>query len=407
MAHSQPPVDPNGAATVSGPLQGLRVLELGSTVAGPFCGRLFADFGADVVKIEPPEGDPLRTMGAHVDGQSLYAASLLRNKSLLSLDLRTEEGRALTHALARKADIIIENFRPGTLERWGLGYEALAQDNPGLIMIRISGFGQDGPYCQRAGYGVIGEAFSGVRHLTGDPDQPPARVGVSMTDYLAGLYGALGAMMALSHRHRTGLGQSIDASLFESAFSMMEPFVPAFDKLGLSPSRQGSRLPGSTPNNLYPCRDGRHIHITAMADAVFQRLATAMAQPELAIDPRFQTATARNANDGLLDTLISDWTRQHDLTDLEPVLQAANVPAARIYTIEDIFQDAHYRARDMLVEAPHDALGSVTLAGIVPKLSRTPGGIRRSGGAIGRDRHRILADWLGQAEHPDASQVPA
>ncbi len=249
-----------------GPLSGYRVLEIGSTVAGPFCGRMLADFGAEVIKVEPAEGDPVRTMGKQFEGRSLYAASIFRNKKLVSIDLHSEEGRTLIRDLAAKVDIVVENFKPGTLEKWGLGWEDLSKLNPRLVMVRISGFGQDGPYSRRPGYGVVCEAVSGLRHLTGDPDRAPSRVGVSMTDYIAGLHGAYGAVMALMARDKTGRGQCIDATLFESAFNFMEVWIPAYDKLGFVPERTGSRLIGSTPNNLYPTADGTYIHITAMAE---------------------------------------------------------------------------------------------------------------------------------------------
>ena len=283
------PHEHRDAAAPAGPLAGYRVIELGSTVAGPFCGRLLADFGAEVIKVETAEGDPVRTMGKRFHGKSLYAASIFRNKSLIVVDLRRPEGQAIVADLAAKSDVLIENFRPGALERWGLGYEALSARNPGLVMVRISGFGQDGPYSQRAGYGVIGEAVSGLRHLTGDPDRPPARVAVSMTDYITGLYAAFGATLALLARGKTGRGQCIDAALYECAFSFMEPWIPAFEKLGHVANRCGSRLPESTPNNLYATGDGNFIHITAMGDAVFGRLVEAMGQPGLAQDPKYST----------------------------------------------------------------------------------------------------------------------
>lgn len=390
----------------SGPLAGLRVLELGSTVAGPFCGRLLADFGAEVVKVEAPEGDPLRTMGEHVGGKSLYAASLLRSKALVTINLRTAEGRTLARSLALKADIVVENFRPGTLEKWGLGFNELSALNPGLIMVRISGFGQTGPYRDRPGYGVIGEAVSGVREMTGDPDRPPARVAVSMTDYLTGLYAAFGAVMAVNARHLTGHGQVVDAALYESAFSLMEPFVPAFDLLGSLPTRSGSRLPGSSPNNLYTTADGRHLHVAAMADAVFQRLANAMGEPALGEDPRFASAARRNLHADELDALIGQWCGRHSLEETERWLQQADVPASRIFTLADIFADPHYQARDMLPR-PHDPdLGPVAMAGVVPRLSATPGAIRHPGKPAGSDTRAVLRDWL-RLESPAIDQLIA
>jgi crotonobetainyl-CoA:carnitine CoA-transferase CaiB-like acyl-CoA transferase len=371
---------------------------MGSTVAGPFCGRLFADFGAEVIKVEPAEGDAVRTMGKRFENHSLYAASILRNKPLVSLDLRTEEGQAIAKRLVEKCDVVIENFRPGGLEKWGLGYEDLSRINPGLVMVRISGFGQTGPYRVRAGYGVIGEAVSGLRHITGDPDRPPTRAAVSLTDYFTGLYAAFGATMALLARERTGKGQCVDAALYECAFSFMEPHVPAYEKLGHVAHRAGSRLPDSTPNNLYPTRDRSYIHITAMGDAVFRRLTAAMGQPELAQDLRFASGVARSEHHEVLDDLVAQWTRAHDLGELERVLDDANVPATRIYTMADIFRDPHFNARRMLVDVPHDQLGTVTMPGIVPKLSDTPGVLRQSGGAVGRDTRRVLSELAGLDE---------
>lgn len=375
-----------------GPLSGYRVLELGSTVAGPFCGRLLADFGAEVIKVEPVDGDPVRTMGKRCQGESLYAASILRNKSLISLDLRAQEGRDIVRTIASRCDVLVENFRPGTLEKWGLGYESLSDLNPKLVMVRISGFGQDGPYRERPGYGVIGEAVSGLRYVTGDPDRPPTRAAVSLTDQLTGLYAAFGAVMALLDCVRSGRGQQIDATLYESAFSMMEPHVPAYDKLGFVANRAGSSLPDSTPNNLYPTAEGSSIHITAMADAVFRRLATAMGQPELADHPDYARAVSRSAHSEALDQLVGRWTASLPLEELERRLEAADVPATRIYSMADIFADPHFRARDMLVPLQHEVLGNVRVAGVVPKLSRTPGRLYRSGGSIGRDTRAVLRE---------------
>ncbi len=377
------------------PLSGITVLELGSTVAGPFCGRLLADFGARVIKVEPPEGDPVRTMGKRCGDVSLYASSIFRNKTLVSIDLRKDEGRKLVKKLALKSDVLIENFRPGTLEKWGLGYEDLSQNNPGLVMVRISGFGQSGPYKERSGYGVICEAMSGLRHLTGDPDRPPGRVAVSMTDYITGLYAAFGAINALMMRNRTGTGQVVDAALYECAFSFMEPWISAYDKLGHIANRSGSRLPESTPNNLYPTSDGKHIHITAMADSIFGRLCAAMGRADLLCDSRFNTATARGEHFELVDYEIGKWTSQHTLEQLEKVLLQANVPAMRIFSIEDIFKDPHYAARGSIQHVPDSRLGSVAMAEVVPRLSQTPGKIESAGSWVGANTCNALRDLLG------------
>ena len=386
------------SANRAAPLAGYRVLELGSTVAGPFCGRLFADFGAEVIKVEPEEGDPVRSMGKRYEGKSLYAASLFRGKRLISIDLRKAEGQAAVRRLAAKSDFLIENFRPGALEAWGLGYDALAAVNSGLIMIRISGFGQTGPYSQRPGYGVICEAVSGLRHLTGDPDRPPGRIATSTTDYITGLYAAFGAMLALEVRHRTGKGQVVDAALYEGAFSFMEPHVPAYEKLGAVANRAGSRLPGNTPNNLYSTADGVYVHITAASDGVFRRVADVIGQPELAGDERFKTAVARAQNEDALDEIIGAWTRKHACAELELKLHEAAVPAARIYTVADIFADPHYAARYMLARVPDEELGSVTMPAVVPKLTATPGSIFHAGRRIGQDTRAVLREVAGMSE---------
>lgn len=376
----------------AGPLAGIRVLELGSTISGPFCGRLLADFGADVIKVEDPAGDTLRTFGEIVDGKSLYAASLFRNKSMVSLDLRQEEGREVVRDLIRASDVVVENFKPGTLEKWGLGYEALAADNPALVMVRISGFGQTGPYRERPGYGVIGEAVSGLRYINGDPDHPPARMATALTDYITGLYGAFGAVMAILHARATGRGQCVDAALSECAFTFMDPYVPGYEKLGIVPERTGSRLPGAAPNDIYPTQDNRFVLIAAFSEPIFRRLLRAMEQPELAQDERFATLTARNRNVEPLNAIISAWTRALPLVEIERQLGQAEVPASRIFTMADIFADPHFAARAMLVPTPDDDLGEVTLAAPVPHLGQSPGSIRHSGRRIGQDTRRILSE---------------
>lgn len=378
-----------------GPLAGYRVIELGSTVAGPFCARLMADFGADVIKVEQKEGDAVRAMGRQKDGRSLYGATILRNKQIVSIDLRQEEGRRIVRRLCEKADIVIENFRPGTLERWGLGYEQLSVANPRLVMVRISGYGQDGPYSQRPGYGVVCEAFSGIREITGDADRPPARVAVSMTDYITGLYGAFGAVMALLDSVRSGRGQVVDSALYEAAFSFMEPHIPAYQQLGEVARRCGSRLPGHTPNTLFTTADGRYIHITAGSQSIFKRLAGIMGRPDLLEDPRYATPTARSQNESEMEHIVQAWTRLHTLEALETILGEAAVPASRIYDLADIFQDPHYKARDMIVTAQDATLGPVAMANVVPRLSRTPGAVRWAGRDIGQDTQSVLAQVLG------------
>ncbi|MBT6094270.1 MAG: CoA transferase [Rhodospirillaceae bacterium] len=377
-----------------GPLVGLRVIELGSTVAGPFCSRLLADFGAEVIKVEQPDGDTIRTFGHRRDGRALYNASIQRGKKIVSINLRTDDGRQLVRRLCEGADILVENFRAGSLERWGLGYETLSAVNPGLVMVRISGFGQDGPYSDRGGYGVVCEAVSGLREITGDRDRPPPRVATSMADYIAGLYGAFGAVMAIHERTRTGRGQVVDSALYEGSFSFMEPHVPAYQQLGIVAERAGPLLPGNTPNSIYPTKDGRYVLLAAASNAVFGRLAIAMGKPELIDYPRFTDGVARAENQAQCDALVAKWTATLELDEAEAVLDRAKVPAARIYTVEDIFNDPHYAAREMLVEVEDPELGPVTVAGVVPKLSGTPGRIRWAGHDIGADTADVLAQEL-------------
>ncbi len=380
---------------MSGPLSGYRVLELCSTIAGPVCARLLADFGAEVIKVEPPGGDPVRSMGYHEGDVSLYAATVLRNKKTVTIDMKQAEGRDLVRQLAAKCDAVVENFRPGTLERLGLGYDVLSADNPGLVLVRISGYGQTGPYREKPGYGATCEAFAGVRHMTGDPDRPPARVALAVTDYLTATYAAFGAVMALLDRTRTGQGQVVDTALYETAFSMMEAVVPAYDRLKLVPTRQGSRLPSMAPNNLYLAKDGSYILIAANNNKVFASLAGAMGQPDLVDDPQFATIRARSANMDATDAVVAAWVARHDGRTVEAKLEAAGVPVSRVFTIADIFADPHYRARDMLLGMAHPQLGTVTIPGVVPKLSRTPGEVRHVGPEPGADTTEVLTGLLG------------
>jgi crotonobetainyl-CoA:carnitine CoA-transferase CaiB-like acyl-CoA transferase len=377
------------------PLEGSKVIELGSTVAGPFCGRMLADFGADVIKVEQQSGDAVRSMGKRKQGRSLYAASIFRNKRNVSINLQKPEGRALVRDLCEKADIVIENFKPGTLERWNLDYDTLSKNNPGLIMVRISGYGQTGPYSHRPGYGVVCEAVSGMREITGDPDRPPARVAVSLTDYITGLYGAFGAAMALISRGKTGKGQIVDTALYEAAFSFMEPHVPAFQQLNIVARRAGSRLPDNTPNALYPTGDGRHIHIAAITNPLFAKLANAMGCPELIEDARFSQPVARSQNEDDLDDLIGEWTSSLSVSEAESILQEVNVPASRIFDMQDIFADPHYAAREMIAMPEDKELGPVAMPNVVPRLSGTPGRIDWVGKDIGADTCSVFEHDLG------------
>ena len=393
---SEPP-DPETMPeeTAQGPLVGYRALELGTMVAGPFVGRLLADFGAEVLKVEQAEGDPVRDYGRRFEGKSLYAASIMRNKRNISVNLREAAGRDLVRRMIPQCDFMIENFRPGTLERWGLGYEDVRAVNPGIIVVRVSGFGQTGPYGGRAGYGVVAEAVSGLRHITGDPDRPPSRVAVPLTDYIGGLFAVCGALAALTHRQKTGEGQCVDAALYESAFSVTEPFVPQYGKTGEAGMRAGPRLPGNAPNSLYRARDGLYVQVTAGNDRIFRRLAEVMGRPELAEDGRFATHADRWRHVDALDGIIGAWAAGIDSGELEGRLNEAGVPSARIYTMAEIYEDPHFAARDMLVDAPSSELGAVTLAGVVPRLSATPGGVRWAGRKPGQDTRAVLRELCG------------
>ncbi len=389
--------------TPKGPLTGYRVLELGSTIAGPFCARLLADFGAEVIKVEPLSGDPVRFMGEFDDGVSLYGATILRNKKLISVDIKTDQGWEIVRDLMVKADIVVENFRPGTLERLGLGYENISQDNPGLILVRISGYGQNGPYSSRPGYGVTAESVAGVRHLTGEPDRPPARVAAALTDQLTAAYAAYGAMMALLTREKTGKGQVVDAALYEAAFSLMEPYVPAYERNGTIPKRIGPKLPNAAPNSLYLSKDGDYVLISANNDAIFRRLAEVMEQPELADDPRYATQLARSQRVDEVDDIVARWAVRFSGKELEEKLLDASVPTARVYTMKEIFNDPHFRERDQLIEMPHEKFGKLTVIGIAPKLSETPGEVYQLGGEVGRDTRDVLRTILGKPEEEIAA----
>ena len=379
----------------TGPLRGLLVIEICSTIAGPACTRLMGDFGADVIKIEPPEGDPVRQMGQHVADVSLYAASLLRNKKSVVLDLKNPEDLLVAKTMIERADILVENNRPGVMERLGLGYDELSKTNPGLVMVRISGFGQTGPYAPRPGYGAICEAVGGVRHMTGDPDRPPARVALATTDYLTSTYAAFGALAALREKDKTGLGQVVDVALYETAFTQMEPIVPAYEKHGTVPKREGPNLPRMAPNSLYPTKDDSYILIAANSNPTCERLMQAMGRLDLMKVPEFASIRARgeHANARALDQIIAEWTRQHLCTDLANMLEEVGVPNTRVYTIADIYQDPHFLERNMLVKVPHPKIGHTTQMGVVPRLSRTPGSIRHTGHELGQDTTDVLTTF--------------
>jgi formyl-CoA transferase len=373
------------------------VIEMGTLIAGPFCGQILGDFGAEVIKIEDPKsGDPMRQWGRSLPkGLSPWWPVIGRNKKSVALDLRTPEGQDLAKALIAKADVVIENFRPGAMEKWGLSYEALARDNPGLVMARVSGFGQTGPYAQRAGYGLIGEAMGGLRHVTGEPDRPPARAGISIGDSLAAMHAALGVMMALHVREKTGRGQVIDAALYESVLAVMENLVTEYDLTGYVRGRSGSILPGIAPSNAYPCADGQMILIGGNGDTVFARLAEAMGRPRLASDPRFRDHAARGQNQTELDGLVAGWTGARTLEELLPLLEAKGVPASRVYRAPDMLEDPQYQAREAIVSVDHPVFGPVRMQNAFPKLSETPGAVRWPGPALGEHTEAVLEGLAG------------
>jgi crotonobetainyl-CoA:carnitine CoA-transferase CaiB-like acyl-CoA transferase len=376
-------------------MAGIKVLELGTTIAGPFCARLLADFGAEVIKVEPAEGDPSRVSGKRYKGKPLYAASLMRNKRLIVVDLRKPEGQVLIRRLVRKVDVLVENFRPGTLEKWNLGYDALSAINPGLILVRVSGYGQSGPYSQRPGYGVVCEAVGGLRHITGDPDRPPARANIGLTDCITGLYAAFGTLMALRHRDRTGRGQVVDTALYECAFSFMDAHVAAYEKLGYVVGREGAGHSGSVVNNLFKTRDGDYVHIQGSQTNSFRRLCLAMGRGDILDDPKFNTRLERVRHAGEMDAIVQEWVGARDYAEVESALSAEDVVFTRIYTMADIFQDPHFKARGMIQSIPDEELGSIAMAAPVPRLSATPGSIRHSGRGIGRDTAAVLREELG------------
>lgn len=387
-----------------GPLKGLKVIEMGTLIAGPFCGQILGDFGADVIKIEDPKtGDPMRQWGRSLPkGLSPWWPVIGRNKRSIGLDLRTAEGREIARKLIDQADVLIENFRPGTLEKWGMGYETLAAANPRLIVARVSGFGQTGPYASRAGYGLIGEAMGGLRHVTGEPDRPPARAGISIGDSLTAMHAVMGITMALHARERTGRGQMIDAALYESVLAVMENLVTEYDLTGYVRERSGSILPGIAPSNVYPCAEGEMILIGGNGDTVFARLAQAMGQSELAADPRYVSHAARGANQQALDEVIAAWTAGWKLDDLIEHLEAAGIPCGRIFRAPDMLENEQYQAREAIVETDHPVFGKVKMQNAFPKLSETPGAVRWPGPELGQHTDEVLGEIGLNAEQVEA-----
>ncbi len=390
----------SSSAPAAGPLAGLKVIELGQLIAGPFAARTLADFGAEVVKIEPPgAGDPLRSWRLMKDGTSVWWQVQSRNKRSLALDLREAEAQAIVRQLAAEADVLIENFRPGAMEGWGLGPEALLAANPALVMLRISGYGQTGPYRDRPGFGVVAEAMGGLRHLTGEPGRVPVRVGVSIGDTLASLHGVVGVLMALQHRHATvsaehpkGLGQVVDVALYEAVFNCMESLLPEYGAFGAVREAAGSALPGIAPTNAYRCADGGYAIVAGNGDSIFRRLMGCIGRPDLAADPALANNTGRVAQVELLDAAIGDWAGSRTVEEVLAALDAAHVPAGRIYTIADIAADPHYAARGMLQRLRMNDGSELSVPGFVPKLSRTPAAHRLNAPALGADTDAVLEE---------------
>ena len=377
-----------------GPLDGLVVVEAGQLIAGPFCGQLLGDMGATVIKLEPPGvGDPMRAWG---QGAPVWWEVIGRNKKSVSVNLRTPEGQALARRLIDDADIFIENFRPGTLEKWGMAPDELHRTNPGLIVVRVSGYGQTGPYSARAGFGGIGEAMGGWRNIVGEPDRPPSRVGVSIGDSLAATFGCLGALAALQDRHKTGRGQVVDIALYEAVLQMMESLVPEYVATGKARERTGAILPGIAPSNVYPCSDGEYL-IGGNGDGVFRRLCEAMGRPQLADDPRYVDHASRGVNQTELDALIADWTRTLTVAQLEALMTEHGVPAGRIYKPADMLADPHFAARAAIVEMPdHPRWPGLKMQNVFPKLSRTPGAVRSPAPqVVGQHNDEVLGERLG------------
>ena len=383
----------------AGALSDIRVVELGQLLAGPFCGQLLGDMGADVIKVEPPHvdgkggGDPMRDWGQGAD--KVQWEVIARNKRSVSANLRIPEGQALVRRLISEADVLIENFKPGTLEKWGLGPDVLLAEQPGLIIARMSGYGQDGPYSDRAGFGGIGEAMGGWRYIVGEPDRPPSRMGVSIGDTLTATYGCMGVLSALHVREKTGKGQVIDAALYESVLQVMEGLVPEYDQSGVIRERSGSILKGIAPSNVYACKDGEFM-IGANKDSLWKRLAAVMGQPALGDDPRFATHLARGANQTEIDDLINDWTRTKTIEEVDALMIEASIPAGRVYRAPDMLADPHFQARGAIIEVETERFGALKMQGAFPKLSATPSGVRRPAPAmVGQHNDEIYGGLLG------------
>jgi len=377
---------------MAAPLQGVRVLELGSLIAGPFCAKTLADFGAEVVKIEPPgEGDPLRHWRRMRNGTSLWWQTQSRGKKSVTVDLRRPEGQEIVRALMKRSDVVIENFRAGALEKWNLGWDALSKDNPKLIMVRVSGYGQDGPYSHRPGFAAIAEAMGGLRYVNGFPDRPPARPNLSLGDTLASLHGVIGALLALVHLKNGGRGQLIDVALYESVFNVMESLLPEYDAGGFVRERSGSSLPGIAPSNLYPCKDGHYVLIAGNADSLYRRLMSEIGRDDLRDDPALARNDGRAAQAQRIDDAIAAWTSNRTQDEVLAAMEKAEVPAGRIYSAADIATDPHYAARGMIVDTVAGDGEPLRQPGIVPKLSATPGAIQGPAPKLGEHTQEVLS----------------
>ncbi|MBB4630874.1 CaiB/BaiF CoA transferase family protein [Sphingosinicella soli] len=378
----------------SGALQGLRLVEMGQLIAGPFCGQLMADHGAEVIKIEAPGvGDPMREWGRN---KPVWWPVVARNKKSITLNLRDPRGQEIVRKLVAKSDFLLENFRAGTMEKWNLGYDQLSATNPGLIMIRVTGFGQTGPYAPRAGYGSIGEAMGGIRNLAGDPSTPPSRVGLSIGDSLAATFACLGALMALQHRNRTGQGQVVDSAIYEAVLAMMESTIPEYTEAGFTRERTGAILPKVAPSNVYSTKDGE-ILIAANQDSVWKRMAEAMGRPELGSDARYATHHARGENQVELDAMIDAWTRTWSSGDLLAHLETHGVPGGKIYKASDMLEDPHFKAREAIIKVKHPAFQNLWMQNVFPKLSETPGEVAWAGPELGQHNEEIYGDILGMS----------
>ena len=378
-----------------GPLSDIRVIEMGSLLAGPFCGQLLGDFGAEIIKIEQPEiGDPMRVWGQEkAHGLSLWWPVIARNKKSITLNARVPEGQEIIKQLVAKSDILVENFRPGTMERWGLGYDELAKINPKLVMIRVTGFGQTGPYASQAGYGSIGEAMGGLRYVVGDPSTPPSRMGISIGDALAALFGTLGGLIALHASNITGKGQVVDSAIYEAVLGMMESLIPEYQKAGYIRERTGSILPNVAPANVYPTKDGEYL-IAANQDTVFKRFAEAMGRPELAEDERYATHGARGKHQQELDDMIAEWTKTMTAAELRELMNEYGVPNGKIYRAPDMLEDIHFKAREAIINMPHPAFDELKMHNVFPKLSDMPGKVKWCGPELGQHNDEIYCDLL-------------